>query len=547
MTPEPIPSRPVAWRWLSFAPFVLVLLASAIGIAGWMTAPENRPRLDLAGIEDQPADPEKEADMLHRVIREFPGALAEASEWLLKQQPDAHGMELTVRFYKNTAKLDEIFRTTERSKLDIIDAPHLVGKRALELLTEHLHADAGTLDRTSRAFAIWLIRRSEHDVFGMSSYAIDDSSASVPIVSITRLLLKYPVLTSGDRRPITLFYAVKPITPMFLGGPFGNHLLPNFGEDLALLNAEESLHSVPSDRRSAAASFEAAATLAVLRPSNLFLRVVPSRRTASNLDLNRAIAHLREAESLTDWQRNPADWARIENKLASHLAELGHSREAEEILREVVAENEQRLGLDHPVAAASRERLAAALENKGGDASDLSVFDRTWSRGTLEMGSTMGAVSCASAPSSTASKSRITRAEPSFSRSRNASAGGQVRSPPSAPGGQFIEDVTEDIREILQTRSRRADVLDEEGKHAEAEQHYRSVRDQSAALLGPKHNDTLRATRSLARCLHAQEKDAEAMKFARLAEDGWRETLGADHPRTVLARDLIRSIPTQPL
>ncbi len=539
MTPEPIPSSPAARRWLSFAPFVLVLLASAIGIAGWITAPKERPRLELAIIADQPADPEKEAAILHRVIREFPGALAEAAEWYLKQSQDAHGTEFTIRFYKTSAELDAIFRTKEASKASALDASRVIGERAFELLTARLHADAGALDRSSRTFAMSLIRRFEHDVFGLSYRAITNPSTTVPIVSIILLSLKYPVSTSSAMNPFTLVQEVERNTSMFIGGPWETYERGNFAEDFALLNAKEALNSVPSDRRGAAASYEAAATLATLRAENLFPGVAPARRIASNLALNRAIAHLVLAESLTDWQRHPADWARIENKLSSYLAELGHSREAEEILREVVAENEQRLGLDHPVAAASREQLAAALENKSVHASDLPGSDGTM---FLSAQVTIEAISCVSSGTSSALHTKVNRANPPFPRSRDANAEGLFHSAISESSVQLSQD----IREILQVRSRLADVLDGEGKHAEAEPHYSQVREQYTALLGPKHNDTLRATRSLARCLHAQGKDAEAMKFARLAAEGWRETLGADHPRTVLARDLIRSIPTPP-
>ena len=537
MTPEPIPSSPAVRRWLPFAPFVLVLVASAVGIAGWMIAPQERARLDLSSIEAQPADPEKEAAVLHRVIREFPGALAEASEWFFKQSQDARGTELTVRSYKNTAELDAIFRTTEPSKLSVLDAPRIIGEHAFALLTERLHADAGALERSSRAFAKSLMRRFGQNIFGASSLGFSITWTTIPSVSIARLLLKYPVSTSDARNPIPLFSTVE---PWFFDEPFGDHDRRNFAEDLALLNAEEALRSVPSDRRGAAASYGAAATLAALRAKNLFRRMVPSDRIASDLDLNRAIAHLGLAESLMDWQRNPADWARIENKLASYLAELGHSREAEEILREVVAENEQRLGLDHPLAAASRERLAAALEGKSIHTSNVGVFDRPLFPSAPEMSSMT--LSCGSSENFSASRMKVTRADSLFSQSRYAYAVDLFRSPLSEPSGQF----TQELHEILQARSRLADVLEEEGKHAEAEQHYSHVREQYAALLGPKHNDTLRAIRSLARCLHAQGKDAEAMKFARLAAEGWRETLGADHPRTVLARDLIRSIPTPP-
>jgi hypothetical protein len=522
----------------------MVLLASAIGIAGWMTAAKERPRLILASIEEQPADPEKEADMLHQVIREFPGALAEAAEWYLKQSQDEPGTEFTVRSYKDTTELDATVHATDPSTLSVLDAPRIIGERALELLIGRLQADTVAASGIWRAFAKSLILRFERDVSGTSSNHANSPipfaapSMNVPIVSITRLLLKYSDSTFGARNPVTLFQPVEPIASAQFASSWAVHERSNFAENLALLNADESLHSVPSDPRCAAVSYEAAATFAGLRARATFGWIDPSSPFPSALDLSRAIAHLRLAESLTDWQHNPADWARIENKLASSLSELGHRSEAAEILREVVAENEQRLGLDHPVASASRERLAATLENNSVQPSDLAI-----SAGTLfPNGPEMSVTTLDCAGTSAAPHTKTIRAMPPPSQSRNANADGPLHSTLSESRGQFAQV----IREILRSRSQRADALEEAGRHAEAEPHYSHVREQYAALLGPKHNDTLCATRSLARCLHAQGKDAEAMKFARLAEEGWRETLGVDHPRTLLARDLIRSIPTPP-
>ena len=512
----------------------MVLLASAIGIAGWMIAPKEQPRPDPSMVEAQLEDPEKEAERLHQVIKELPGALAEASEWFLKQSQNAQGAEFTVRTYKKTEKLT----------VSMPDSPRIIGERALELLTERLHAGAGGLDRTLGTFAKSLIQQFEYDVFGNSFQTFAVPSATVPIASIALLSLRYPVSTSSGRYPTTSFPEVKQFGPfsrvVFFGCAWADHNSLNFAADLALLNAEEAIHSAPSDPGVVAASYEAAATLTALRANYLFPSVSPSRRLASDLVLNRALAHLRAAESQTDWQRSPEDWARIKTKIAHYLTALGHRREAEEILREVVAENEQRLGLDHPVAAASRAQLATALENVSVDSDNIGIFEGALSAISSEM--SHGSISCASPPSSAAHSPKITRANPLSSRSRYANSDGLFRSPLSEFTGQSADG----ILDILQARRRFADTLEAEAKHTEAELHYSHLREQYAELLGPKHNDTLRATRSLARCLHAQGKDAEAIKFAKLAEEGWRTTLGADHPRTLLARDLIRSIPTAP-
>jgi Tetratricopeptide repeat len=86
--------------------------------------------------------------------------------------------------------------------------------------------------------------------------------------------------------------------------------------------------------------------------------------------------------------------------------------------------------------------------------------------------------------------------------------------------------------DTLETRSSLAEVLDHEGKYAEAEAEDRAVLKLREKVLSPEHPDTLRTCFNLAVCLRSEDEIHEASAFAQRAADGAHKILGPDHPDT---------------
>jgi serine/threonine protein kinase len=129
------------------------------------------------------------------------------------------------------------------------------------------------------------------------------------------------------------------------------YLLRDFEEmeRLALRAADEAERTIPSRPEDALRAFDLAAVAA--RKSNEFAR---------------ARDHLREAEKLTDQQRNPIRWADIQYSVVNVLlawAEQG--KEAEKILRSVIEVRVRAYGPEHRETLKARRRLRVALYNQG--------------------------------------------------------------------------------------------------------------------------------------------------------------------------------------
>jgi ATP/maltotriose-dependent transcriptional regulator MalT len=84
----------------------------------------------------------------------------------------------------------------------------------------------------------------------------------------------------------------------------------------------------------------------------------------------------------------------------------------------------------------------------------------------------------------------------------------------------------------LGTRGNLAELLDNEGKYAEAETEYRSVLTLREKVVGGEHPDTLATCFNLATCLRAEGNASDAKALAQRAVDGARKSLGPEHPDT---------------
>lgn len=79
----------------------------------------------------------------------------------------------------------------------------------------------------------------------------------------------------------------------------------------------------------------------------------------------RAVEHFRDAEKLTDRERDPVEWAEVKCAIADVLIDQGKHGAAEELLRDVVDVQSHVLGVEHPDTLRSRSWLAVVLNAQG--------------------------------------------------------------------------------------------------------------------------------------------------------------------------------------
>ena len=194
-----------------------------------------------------------------------------------------------------------------------------------------------------------------------------------------------------------------------------------------------------------------------------------------------AMEHLREAEKLTDRERNPEDWAAVQFGIGGLLLEQGRFKDAESTLQNAVDVRAHVLGPEHPDTLRSRNALALALARVG-----KSVEAEAALREVIQLEE-------------------------------------KVLGP---------EDPA-----TLSSRHRRCIALLDQGKNAEAEAEYRSLIEVQAKVLGPEHPDTLISRASLAIALEGQAKYAQAealyLELIKLDE----KIVGPEHPDTLALRN----------
>jgi tetratricopeptide (TPR) repeat protein len=77
------------------------------------------------------------------------------------------------------------------------------------------------------------------------------------------------------------------------------------------------------------------------------------------------MTHFRNAEELTNRERNPEEWAEVQYAIADLLLDQGKYNEAEKTLRAVVEVRSQLFGPEHPDTLRSQNRLAYAVWRQG--------------------------------------------------------------------------------------------------------------------------------------------------------------------------------------
>jgi tetratricopeptide (TPR) repeat protein len=172
------------------------------------------------------------------------------------------------------------------------------------------------------------------------------------------------------------------------------------------------------------------------------------------IQYNAALEHFREAEKLTDRDRNPEEWGALEHAIANLRFAQGKYSDAEKIFRSVIEVRAHVLGPEHPATLDSRHRLIYALTEQSKHAEAEAE-----ARQVLEL---------------------------------------------------RVKVLGREHPDTLVSRYNLANTLVHEGKYTEAEQLYRQTFNIDEKLLGPEHPRTIAARVGLANALSYQGKNAEA-------------------------------------
>ena len=236
----------------------------------------------------------------------------------------------------------------------------------------------------------------------------------------------------------------------------------------------------------------------------------------------RALERFRAAAALTNQQRDPAEWARLQNDIAWVLIGQGRYSGAESILRDVVVTRETVLGREHPDTLLSRSSLAVALDDQG-----KYVEAEAEHRAVLNL---QEKVLGPEHPDTLASHYELANALDD--QGKYAEAEAEYRT---------VLNLEEKVlgpehRDTLLSRSSLANALDDQGKYVEAEAEYRSVLALQEKVVGPEHPDTLLSRTELANALDYQGKYTEAEVEYRAVLKLQEKVLGAEHPDALLSR-----------
>jgi len=230
-----------------------------------------------------------------------------------------------------------------------------------------------------------------------------------------------------------------------------------------------------------------------------------------------AMQHLREAEKLTDRERNPGDWAEVQYAIAGLLLDQGHYKDAADTLQSVVEVRTQVLGAEHPDTLNSRSRFFFALWREGKYAEAEGGFRQVVKLQEKVIGpehpDTL--MSCNNLATVLDDQGKYAEAEAQYRE--------VIKLREKVLGPEHPD--------TLKSCNNLATVLDDQGKYAEAEAQYREVIKIKEKVLGPEHPSTLESRSGLGKTLMAESKDAaaEMREVIRLRE----KVIGPEHPNTL--------------
>jgi tetratricopeptide (TPR) repeat protein len=284
----------------------------------------------------------------------------------------------------------------------------------------------------------------------------------------------------------------------------------NEAERLALVAADEAQAATPPKNTDAIKAFELAALAAENR-----------------IDYAEALVRLRSAEKLTERNRDPVEWARVQFAIADVLYDEGKYTDAEGVLRDVIKEREHSLGEENPETLKARYRLAVVLQAQGKNA-EGETEDRTVIK--LEQ-KVLGAENAETL------KSRRTLVAALLDQGKYAEAEAEC-----AEALKISEKVLgPEHPDTLRMRMDLALSFAYQGEWSRAEAEERAVLKLQEKVLGPEHPETLDTRGNLAVALHEENKrveaEAEDREVLRLRE----KVLGPEHPDTLMGRSNLAS------
>jgi tetratricopeptide (TPR) repeat protein len=277
-------------------------------------------------------------------------------------------------------------------------------------------------------------------------------------------------------------------------------------ERLALEAAAESQRTKPENSKNIVAALELAGL---------------SAHRAIQYD--RAMQHFREAEKLTDRNRNLTEWVRLQDDIADLLVAQGRYSNAETVFRSVIEARTLALGPEHPDTLDSRHRLIYALSRQSKYAEAEAEAREVLRLREKVLGPDHPDTAV----------SRYNLAEPLAEQGKYPEAETLYRDVI-----RLEEKVLgPDDPRTLAARVGLATVLSSEGKNAEAEPLYREIITLDQKVYGAEHPNTLNDRQNLATALQADGKYAEAEEQYRDVIKIDTKLIGPEHPDTLICRN----------
>jgi len=277
-------------------------------------------------------------------------------------------------------------------------------------------------------------------------------------------------------------------------------------ERLALQSANSARAAAPIDSKNLLAALELAGL---------------SAHRAIQYD--RAMQHFREAEQLTDRNRNLNEWVRLQDEIADLLVAQGKYSNAEKLFRSVIEARTHALGPEHPDTLDSRHRLIYALSRQSRYAEAEAEARQVLKLREKVLGP----------DNPDTAVSRYNLAEPLVEQGKYAEAETLYRDVIR------LEEKTlgPEHPRTLAARVGLATVLSSEGKNPEAEPLYREIIRLDQKVYGAEHPYTLNDRQNLATALQADGKYAEAEEQYRDVIKTDTKMIGPEHPDTLICRN----------
>jgi tetratricopeptide (TPR) repeat protein len=237
----------------------------------------------------------------------------------------------------------------------------------------------------------------------------------------------------------------------------------------------------------------------------------------------RAWQHFKDAEALTDPNRNAEEWAKLQDAIATLLFDEGKYAEAEQLFRRVIDVRTRAMGPENPDTLASRNRLVYVLneEEKHEEAETEArqvVTLREKILGSEHPDTLLSRYNLASA---LYHSGKYVQAEELYRK--------------VAPADERVIGL--EHPRTLAARIGLANTLNDQGKYKEAIDSYRSVIKLDNKAYGPEHPITLNDRMDLATALQADHQYAKAAAEYRAVIALQTRVLGPEHAHTLNTRN----------